>query len=233
MRTLAPRRTGEDEYELPFAAARHDDDPVFESAPVINAPVPMPRRGPAAITEDFGSQLHEAQEKLLELRQQQELLERQRNDLEELRGKQDRFLKGRVDVTERLTKGLTRLDRDTFQTRKRLEMLEHAKENFAKHLDAIESMNPEHWSRADLRNELVRATAALEDAEQDYAEAMARLGMVGGLSAAAEDEAAPAGPARSAAPLPGFRYWLNAGLAFTLPVLALASIAILLHFLLR
>jgi DNA repair exonuclease SbcCD ATPase subunit len=191
----------------------------------------MPRRAPAAITEDFGSQLHEAQEKLLELRQQQELLERQRNDLEELRAKQDRFLKGRVDVTERLTKGLTRLDRDTFQSRKRLEMLEHAKENFAKHLDAIESMNPEHWSRADLRNELVRATAALEDAEQDYAEAMARLGMVGGLSAAEEDGSAA--PARPAFVLPGFRYWFNAGLAFTLPVLALASLALLLHHLLR
>lgn len=232
MRTLAQRRTAEDDFELPFGPARLEEDPIFESAPVVNAPVPMPRRAPAAITEDFGSQLHDAQEKLLELRQQQELLERQRNDLEELRAKQDRFLKGRVDVTERLTKGLTRLDRDTFQSRKRLEMLEHAKENFAKHLDAIESMNPEHWSRADLRNELVRATAALEDAEQDYAEAMARLGMVGGLSAA-DDDGVPAAAARPAFVLPGFRYWLNAGLAFTLPVLALASLALLLHYLLQ
>ena len=232
MRTLAQRRNPDDEIELPFGPIRHDADPVFESAPAASAPVMMPRRAPAAITEDFGSQLHEAQEKLLELRQQQELLERQRADLEELRAKQDRFLKGRVDVTERLTKGLTRLDRDTFQSRKRLEMLEHAKENFAKHLDAIESMNPEHWSRADLRNELVRATAALEDAEQDYAEAMARLGMVGGLSSADED-GLPATVARPALALPGFRYWLNAGLAFTLPVLVLASLALLLHFLLK
>jgi hypothetical protein len=55
---------------------------------------------------------------------------------------------------------------------------------------------------------------------------------VGGLSAADED-GAPVSPARPALVLPGFRYWLNAGLAFTLPVLALASLALLLHYLLK
>ncbi len=224
------QRPGEDEFpELPIGPARVKDDPVFESVAAGTAAKPT---ATAAISEDFGARLHEAQEKLLELRHQQDQLERQRGELEELRAKQERFLKGRVDVVERLNKGLTRLDRDTFQARKRLEMLDHAKQNFGKHLDVIEAFNPEHWSRADLRNELVRATAALEDAEQDYAEAMARLGMVGGLSAIESEGGAGVAAGHLSSRLPDFRYWLMAGAAFTLPILGLGSLAILLHFLL-
>jgi len=131
-------------------------------------------------------------------------------------------------VVERLNKGLTRLDRDTFQTRKRIEMLDHAKENFSRHLDTIEGFNPEHWSRADLRSELVRATAALEDAEQDYAEAMGRLGM-GALGQPDSDdtEATGCGPAGGHG-WPCFRYWLVAGLAFTLPLVVLGLLALVL-----
>ena len=217
MTTIAQRRVTDVYPELPMGARRLEDDPVFESAASAGR-----TKVSSAISEDFGAKLHEAQEKLLELRQQQENLERQRSDLEELRGKQDRFLKGRVDVVERLNKGLTRLDRDTFQARKRLEMIDHAKQNFSKHLDAIEALNPEHWSRADLRNELVRATAALEDAEQDYAEAMARLGMVSNAVSAEGEGGADARVSRwDPQNLPGFQYWLLAGSAFTLPVVVL------------
>jgi chromosome segregation ATPase len=177
-----------------------------------------------AISEDFGAQLHDAQEKLLELRQQQSIVERQQEELEELQGKQDRFLKGRVDIVERLNKGLTRLDRETFQARKRLEMLDHAKETFTVHLDSIEGFNPEHWSRSELRSELVRATAALEDAEQDYAEAVGRLGLDRGETlreAISTPPGASPAPAIAASTWPSVRYWLIAGLAFTLPLVVL------------
>lgn len=220
MTTIAQRRVTDIFPELPIGGHRHEDDPVFESVAPSASSVGKSRVS-SAISEDFGAKLHEAQEKLLELRQQQETLERQRTDLEELRGKQDRFLNGRVDVVERLTKGLTRLDRDTFQARKRLEMIDHAKQNFSKHLDAIEALNPEHWSRADLRNELVRATAALEDADQDYAEAMARLGMVAHTAGADGEGGDARGSRWDAENLPGFKYWLLAGSAFTLPVVVL------------
>ena len=213
--------------ELPGMVPRRErdpGDPVFEMAPGVEHQ-PGNQARSAAITEDFGSQLHEAQEKLLELRQQQEVMERRQEELEELRQKQDRFLKGRVDIVERLNKGLTRLDRDTFQSRKRLEMLEHAKENFSRHLDVIEGLNPEHWSRAELRAELVRATAALEDAEQDYAEAMGRLGM-GGFAAPLAGEQRESPDDAPSWTWPAFTYWLMAGFAFTLPLVVLGLLAL-------
>jgi len=196
-------------------------DPIFEMAPGAKHAASGLS---GAISEDFGAQLHDAQEKLLELRQQQSVVERQQEELEELQGKQDRFLKGRVDIVERLNKGLTRLDRETFQARKRLEMLDHAKETFTVHLDSIEGFNPEHWSRSELRSELVRATAALEDAEQDYAEAVGRLGLDRGETLR-EAISTPPGtspaPALAAPAWPPMRYWLLAGLAFTLPLVVL------------
>ena len=76
MRSVS-QRPGEDEFpELPIGPVRVKDDPVFESAPAAHAPKPS-----AAISEDFGARLHEAQEKLLELRHQQDQLERQRGEL--------------------------------------------------------------------------------------------------------------------------------------------------------
>ena len=175
-----------------------------------------------AIAEDFGEQLHQAQERLLDLRQQQEVIERQREELEELQRKQSRFLKGRVDVVERLTKGLTRLDRETFQTRKKLELLDHAKQNFGTHLDTIEALNPEHWARADLRNELVRATAAVEDAEQEYLESMTRLGMLGHNMADIPDTQHKDSGAHFE--WPDFRYWLMVGVALFLPIIVLVLV---------
>ena len=221
-----PSRPTNDELPgMPARRERDAADPVFEMAPGVQHQ-PGLTASASAISEDFGAQLHDAQERLLDLRQQQDLLERRRDELEELRQKQERFLKGRVDVVERLNKGLTRLDRDTFQTRKRIEMLDHAKENFSRHLDTIEAFNPEHWSRADLRSELVRATAALEDAEQDYAEAMGRLGM-GGLGPSGVEEAGGTGDGPMGGyGWPGFRYWLVAGLAFTLPLVVLGLLAL-------
>ena len=213
--------------ELPGIATRRErdpGDPVFEMAPGVEH---QPGGRSSAISEDFGAQLHEAQERLLALRHQQEVEERRQEELEELRQKQERFLKGRVDIVERLNKGLTRLDRDTFQSRKRLEMLEHAKENFSRHLDVIEGLNPEHWSRAELRAELVRATAALEDAEQDYAEAMGRLGMGAFPPTAAGEQPESSGDSPSWT-WPAFTYWLMAGFAFTLPLVILGLLALVL-----
>ena len=72
----------------------------------------------------------------------------------------------------------------------------------------------------------VRATAALEDAEQDYAEAMGRLGM-GGLGPSGVEEAGGTGDGPMGGyGWPGFRYWLVAGLAFTLPLVVLGLLAL-------
>ncbi len=193
------------------------DDPIFTEDESTNSR--------AVVDEDFGEQLHEAQEQLLELRHRQQELEKQKDELEELRIRQDKFVKGRVDVVEKLNRCLTRLDRETFQVRKRAEQLDHAKESFNRHLDVIDNLTPENWSRANLRNELLKATSALDDAEQDYEGVIARLALIkDNTKGSAENDDATT----SASPLVrgDFEAWLKAGFAFTLP-LVIAGIALI------
>lgn len=212
-----------------------DDAPELSMEPEDGAPLFEVRPGAGErrvpISEDFGEQLHVAQEELLHLRHKQEEVERRQAELEELRQKQERFLKGRVEIAERLEKSLTRLDRETFQTRKRMEILDHAKESFTRHLDRIEALRPERWAREDLRNELVKATAALEDADQDYHEAMVRLGLTGSAVATEAPEIAVPDGGLAVAPRgwPGFKYWLLVGGAVSLPIAVWILVLLLVH----
>lgn len=204
--------------------SRVPEDPVFTEDDPLGK---VQSSTSAAVDEDFGEQLHEAQEQLLELRHQQQELERHQTDLEELRIRQEKFTKGRVDVSEKLNRCLTRLDRETFQARKRLEQLEHAKESFNRHLDIIEGLVPEKWSRSKLRDELLKATSALEDAEQDHDEVIARLSLGKNGTASSDTTDSPSSSLSGALASGSFEAWLKAGFAFTLPVLAFALIYIL------
>jgi len=172
-----------------------------------------------AVDENFGEQLHETQEQLLELRHKQKELERHQSELEELRVRQEKFTKGRVEITEKLNRCMTRLDRETYQARKRLEQLEHAKKSFNRHLDLIDGLTPEKWSRSQLRDELLKATSALEDAEQDHDEVIARLAL--GNS---DDKPSPGTTSISPLANGHFEAWLKAGFAFTLPILVSALV---------
>ncbi|QQL43848.1 hypothetical protein [Sulfuriroseicoccus oceanibius] len=173
----------------------------------------------AAVDENFGEQLHEAQEQLLELRHKQKELERHQSELEELRVRQEKFTKGRVEITEKINRCMTRLDRETYQARKRLEQLEHAKKSFNRHLDLIEGLTPEKWSRSQLRDELLKATSALEDAEQDHDEVIARLAL-----GKPEDKSATGTASSSPLANGSFEAWLKAGFAFTLPLIVAALV---------
>ena len=62
--------------------------------------------------EDFEDQVHEAQEQLQELRHKQEAVERQKAELEELHHKKDDFMRGRTDVSDKLSRCITSLDRE-------------------------------------------------------------------------------------------------------------------------
>lgn len=227
MNTQRPSSPSSDVPELPIGEA--NSDPVF----VESSPSPGGREDRrSAISEDFSEQLNEAEEELLALRQREEEAKKRKQEIEDLRRKQERFLKGRVEVSGRLEKALSRLDRETFQTKKRLEMVAHVKENFTKHLEEIESLRPENWSRERLLSELVKGTAELEAADQDYFEAMAQLGLrMRPLGDEEEDEGmAQGGGELLDTPRERFIHWLLVGCAVSLPF-AFWAIVVLVLFL--
>ena len=183
----------------------------------------------APINEDFEERVKEAQEQLLKLRHQQDLLERQKSELELLSQQQEKFVDGRATLSEKLHRGICKLEREAFEAEKRVEQFLHIKDVFARHLEIVESLNPESWSRTELRSELGRALVALAEAESDYQNSMSRA--AGLLDR--KFESAPGGPMPLADAMGNgkndFASWFLKGLAFTLPLVIFSFLGLVVY----
>jgi len=182
-----------------------------------------PIAGANAYQEDFGDKVNEAQEKLSQLRHEQERLEREKVELEELHTRKEEFMRGRTELVDKFNRYVTSLGREATEAQKRSEQYLDTKDLFEHHLRSIQSLRPEQWSRTELRSELSRALNTIDDAEDDMLKAANILETL---------KSAPRikGGAGSS-PFSGqmtFMYWMKSGLAFTLPLIVLGTIATIL-----
>jgi chromosome segregation ATPase len=173
--------------------------------------------------EHLDSQVQKAQEQLLQLRRQQELIERQKRELEELSRRQDQLQQGRAEMVEQFTRSLVIIEREAYDAQKRVEQLRTTHDSFTQHLQMLEAINPKTWDTADINRELNRALSTVDDARAEFSKARAVLN----ASAPSAEEVLPpssednAGDAGYGAQVFDFGYWLKCGFAFTLPVLIL------------
>src|SRR6202023_3016377 len=96
----------------------------------------------AISAEHLDSQVQKAQEQLLQLKRQQEQIEKQKRELEELSRRQEELDRGRAEMTDKLTRSLVVLERESYDSQKRLEQLRATGESFAQHLGLIEGIDP-------------------------------------------------------------------------------------------
>lgn len=184
--------------------------PETESAEMLSV------EGEGVLTpEQLADDVARTQEKLAHLRREQEQLEKQKRELEDLARRQEDFQHGRDDLTDKLTRGLAFLERQTAETHRRLEQLEGATGNFRSHLSVLENIDPTRWSQSEAGKELTRALGQLDVARNDYQQARGKL--LGAEPEAAREISADA-PLAVEQP---FLYWLKAGFAFTLPLLVI------------
>src|SRR5881628_742912 len=134
----------------------------------------------AVSAEHLDSQVQKAQEQLLQLKRQQEQIEKQKRELEELSRRQEELERGRLEMTDKLTRSLVVLEREGYDAQKRLEQLRAMRESFAQHLKLIEAIDPKNWNPADLHKELSRALSTVDDARTEYNEHRSRLQAAGG-----------------------------------------------------
>src|ERR1700730_15530989 len=178
-------------------------------------------------SEHLDSQVKKAQDQLLHLKRQQEQIEKQKRELEELSRKQEELERGRVDMTDKLTRSLVVLEREAYDAQKRLEQLRAMRESFGQHLELIEAIDPKSWSPSDLHKELSRALSTVESARGEFSQQRSRLQAAGGGGDEALPEAAP-----DAADLlnegTDFGRWIKIGLAFSLPFIVFGFIALFL-----
>ena len=179
--------------------------------------------------EHLDSQVQKAQEQLLQLKRQQEQIEKQKRELEELSRRQEEIERGRAEMTDKLTRSLVVLEREAYDTQKRLEQIRSMRESFGQHLQLIESIDPKTWNPADLHKELSRALSAVDDARAEYSQQRSRLQASGEYNGeVALPEVAP-----EAADLLGtggrsFGQWIQIGFALSLPLIVFGLIALFL-----
>ena len=179
-------------------------------------------------TEHLDSQVQKAQEQLIQLKRQQDLIEKQKRELEELSKRQEQLQQGKAEMVEKFTRTLVVLERQTYDTEKRVENLKTIHENFLQHLAILESINPKTWDHTDINRELTKALSAVDDARTEYGRCRSKLNAESGeelIEAGAGSQAFPAGGI--ADETKGFFYWLMRGFAFTLPLLILGTLILI------
>lgn len=179
-------------------------------------------------TERLDSQVQKAQEQLVQLKRQQEQIEKQKRELEELSKRQEQFQQGKSEMTEKFTRALVVLERETYEAQKRVEQLKGIHESFAQHLGVIEAINPKNWENSDINKELSKALSAVDDARADYAKSRSKI------NAESNGEILDSGVGGDPyavgyvdAMEKGFIYWLKSGFAFTLPLVMLGVIILI------
>lgn len=196
----------------------------------------------ASSLDDVDHKVKVAQEQLLQLRMQQEEIERQKQHLETLRVKQERFVAGKRDLLEKIARSASSVERDLYDAQKRVEELSVTHDDFKRHLDILKSLQPEKWHRSQVDEELDHALCAIEDAEADYSKGLRRLESLrhhesNPVAAAMSHHAASpaAAEVESTEHAPVYAtgseeliIWLRRGTAFTAPLIAALLLGLLL-----
>ncbi len=214
----------------PATSPGHIDDNllVFEDAPEF-----MDAHAAGGSLENVDLKVKAAQEQLLQLRLQQEEIERQKQHLEGLRIKQERFVAGKRDLLEKIGRSAGHVEREVYDVQKRVEELTVTHDEFRRHLEILKSLQPEKWHRTQVNEELDNALAAIEEAENDFAKGIRRLHAMGPMESNAtgpislEDADAPV-LSSFTGNSDDITAWLRRGFAFTLPLMATVLVAIVL-----
>ena len=128
-------------------------------------------------------------------------------------------------MLDKLTRALVVVQREIEESQKRVEQMHAIYNSFTQHLNQIEAINARSWPPQDLPRELSKALSSVEDARAEYIKAQAKLcvetsGDVPGLAGQEMDY-------QLSEEDRGFVYWLKSGFAFTLPLQAIALVALL------
>jgi chromosome segregation ATPase len=184
----------------------------------------------AVTPELLDSQVQKAQEQLLALKRQQEQIEKQKRELEELSRRQEELDDGRTEMTDKLTRSLVVLERESYETQNKLEQLRATRETFAQHLEMLEAIDPKSWNPSDLHKELSRALSTVDDARAEFSQQRSRLQAL--ATQDAEDvglpEAAP--QLRERTGERSFGEWMLIGFAFSLPLIVFGLIVLVISF---
>lgn len=182
------------------------------------------------MSDDYDRKLKDTQEEMERNRLQLEELARKKQELEELTNRKRAFLSQQVEMTEKLTTAITMIERSLNEIREEADDLEQCRVCFSAHLDKIEKINPESWTRDNLMEKLDRSTISVDLAADEYDQAASHF--EGSRSGAIFGRASKrSGSSARRKESSEFVVNLRNGLAFNLPILVLGGTALLVYLL--
>jgi hypothetical protein len=218
MSSFSPRSkpvspVGSDEFRIEF------------EGDVLPAPVTRLASSVAADEgdEDFESQLARTQEELMQLRHQARVVERRKEELEEITRKEREYTRGRAELHEKLSGLLVTLERSSAEAQRQLEVLLQSRDDISRHYRALSAIVIEDWNAPGVVEQADHALAVINDARADFERVNARI-------ASCYTDGPSSAKAMGSTPGAGhdFLYWLRSGFAFTLPLLVLGLLALVL-----
>jgi len=179
--------------------------------------------------EHLDSQVQRAQEQLQQLRRQADQIEKQKRELEELSRRQEELERGRAEMTDKLSRSLVILEREGYDSQKKLEQIRATHESFTQHLQLLESIDPKGWNPAELPKELSRALSTVDDARTEFSQQRSRLEAGTGESSEIDlPDVTSGGMALGGGR--SFLQWMQIGFAVTLPLIIFGIVALLVFF---
>ena len=176
--------------------------------------------------EEINSQVATKMDELERLRAKQEVLEREKKSLENLRNNQEKYEAGKREMSDHLENSLIALEREGIALNQRLELLAETERRFKEMLNDMRGFKEEQWATDSecLREELSKALVIIDNTRKEYNKAFARIeamreshniGLI--VKPAMQDEARY--PRR-------FGDWVKAGMAFSLPLVIVLIVLI-------
>ena len=140
-----------------------------ESADISNERGLLPEDSPHPPSqEELTERVSETQQKLVELKQMQEDLERERTEIEESRRRRSELSTGREEMVQNLTRGVGILEEAELSKARAAEQLSRTVADLRNALDKINLINEEDWTEENWSVELTKALTTIENSRMEW-----------------------------------------------------------------
>jgi len=214
------------ESQHPTVTSEPEHETVQPSAPHRNVSSPNPA---LPTREELEAQVGDTQNRLLQLKRQQEELEQQRVALEETRRRRKEFHDGKAEMLQNLTRGIALLEEAELSLRRDSTQMNKALEGFREGLEKISECSEEAWNSGNVEIELTRALTAIENARMEWNSARLKWSFLdgeGGLDRGSSKPQASSFEWAALAELP-FGKLCKIGFALSLPLVVLGGLLLL------
>lgn len=164
-------------------------------------------------------------EELERLRQRQEALERRKQEIAEQRRRIELFEHNRRDLLDKLRRNGVMVVREGEQASRMAALCSEVGSLFSRLHVEMESFSPDSWSEDDYDAKLTDALAKVDAATAEYRKSMDRVAAVDWHASALQGDSESPESSSDAGTHKGFAHWFLAGLAFSLPLVILLTLA--------